>query len=257
MKHAETESDPWAVGWVIRSVIVVAFFAAFAVPMGFIPIMAVTQRGEEVATESKGAIVIPLNPPPVENTPTPEIVASPTPHITHIGIIAGHTGSDSGAVCPDGLQEVEINTEIARRVVALLAQRDWEVDLLEEFDVRLNGYLADALVSIHADSCNVPGKTGFKIARVESSYSMGNEDRLVSCMSYHYEKRTGLPFDPHTITYDMTRYHAFYEIDASTPAAVIEVGFMLDDRELLTQHQDVIAQGIVDGLVCFVQGSTP
>ena len=36
-----------------------------------------------------------------------------------------------------------------------------------------------------------------------------------------------------------------------------EVGFLLDDRELLTQHPDVAAQGIADGLICFIENQIP
>jgi N-acetylmuramoyl-L-alanine amidase len=50
----------------------------------------------------------------------------------------------------------------------------------------------------------------------------------------------------------MTEYHAFYEIEPQTPAAIIETGFMDADRRLLTKHPDRIAQGIVDGLLCFL-----
>jgi len=32
----------------------------------------------------------------------------------HIGIVAGHDGNDSGAVCPDGLTEAEVNRDIGR-----------------------------------------------------------------------------------------------------------------------------------------------
>ena len=108
--------------------------------------------------EARGPIVIPLGTPAPTATVT---VFTPTPHVPRIGIIAGHSASDSGAMCPDGLQEVDVNLDIARRVVALLVQYGWTADLLEEFDVRLNGYQADALLSIHADSCNVPNKSGF------------------------------------------------------------------------------------------------
>jgi N-acetylmuramoyl-L-alanine amidase len=52
----------------------------------------------------------------------------------------------------------------------------------------------------------------------------------------------------------MTQYHTFYEIDPRTPGAIIETGFMLLDRELLTQQPDRVAQGIVDGIICFIEG---
>jgi len=258
MKKGSLTLDPWAVGWTIRALVVIAFLTAFAVPMGILKIIpAVTWEGEETPEQVIGPLMISLTAAESAEPAATVVSLTPTPHIPRIGIIAGHAGSDSGAICPDGLQEVDVNREIARRVVALLLQRGWEADLLEEFDVRLNGYKADALLSIHADSCNVPGKSGFKIARAEASYLPGSEDRMVDCISQHYEAQTGLEFDPYTITYDMTRYHAYYEIDHTTPAAIIEAGFLLDDREILTQRPEAVAQGIVDGLICFIEGQSP
>ena len=61
-----------------------------------------------------------------------------------VGIVAGHWQSDSGAVCSDGLQEVEVNLSIARKVVTLLKQRNYGVQLLAEYDDALNGYQGDA-----------------------------------------------------------------------------------------------------------------
>jgi N-acetylmuramoyl-L-alanine amidase len=128
----------------------------------------------------------------------------------------------------------------------------YDAELLAEFSPKLYGYRAAALVSVHADACNVPEASGFKVARVSSSFVPEQEDRLVECLSEHYAQRTGLSFHRNSITYDMTEYHAFYEIEAQTPAAIIELGFMAADRWLLTQRQDLVAQGIVDGLVCFL-----
>ena len=50
----------------------------------------------------------------------------------------------------------------------------------------------------------------------------------------------------------MRDYHSFREIAPSTPAAIIETGFMNADRSLLTEHPDRAAQGIVDGILCFL-----
>ncbi len=253
-KERRGVEDPWAVGIAARVVVLLAFVAAVTVPFDVLPIIAAINRSEVVetpATGSAGQQVYPLSSPTL--TPNP-VAIEPTPSVPHVGIIAGHAGNDSGAICPDGLQEVEINAEIARRTVEILQLRGWRVDLMEEFDSRLPGYRADALLSIHADSCAYPGKTGFKVTRAESSYIPGAEDVLVNCVSRYYHAETGLPFDADTITYDMTRYHAYYEIHEDTPAAIIEVGFMLDDRELLIEHPDTVAKGIVDGLICFVEG---
>ncbi len=254
MNKNVVSADPWAVGWLMRVLVLLAVLAAFGVPLGVIPIVAVATDPESPIAQQDGRVVIPLN----TLVPTPTVVPlTPIPHIPRIGIIAGHSGNDSGAICPDGLQEVDINRDVARRVVALLTQHGWVVDLLDEFDVRLNNYQADALLSIHADSCGFPGKSGFKITRAESGLHTSSADTLVDCVTRYYAARTGLTFDADTITYDMTRYHAYYEIDRNTPAAIIEIGFMLDDREILTQRPDVLAQGIVDGLYCFIEGESP
>ena len=165
-----------------------------------------------------------------------------------------------GAVCPDGLEEVDINLDVAQRVASLLDSLGYETDLMQEFDPRLEGYFALALVSIHSDSCEafpnaVPPATGFKVASVVESESLvpEAEDRLVNCLSQIYAARTGMYFHSNSITVDMDRYHTFYEIDARTPAAIIEIGFMYADRQMLTQRPDLVAQGIVDGIVCFLR----
>jgi N-acetylmuramoyl-L-alanine amidase len=193
-------------------------------------------------------------------TPTAtRIPPSPTPTTPpkKIGLVAGHWSTDPrrydpGAVCPDGLTEVEINLAIAQLVKALLENQGYTVDLLEEFDSALDGYQADALVSIHADSCDVPEASGFKVASVLHG-TLPEADRLVKCLREEYETATGLSFHEHSITYDMTEYHAFYEIDSQTPGAIIETGFMAADRQILLDQQDKVAQGIANGIVCFLE----
>jgi N-acetylmuramoyl-L-alanine amidase len=170
-----------------------------------------------------------------------------------IGIVAGHWESDAGAVCPDGLREVDINLAVAERVVSILNRRGYEAEILPEFSEKLNGYRAAALVSIHTDSCTVPEATGFKVARVTSSYVPDVDDRLVACLVEHYGRETGLAVHGSSITFDMTEYHAFFEIAPETPAAIIETGFMAADRGLLTRRPHVVARGIVEGIVCFLE----
>jgi len=193
------------------------------------------------------------------SSPTPDPGRASSPPARRVGIVAGHWGNDSGAVCPDGLTEVEINLDVARRVVHTLQDLGYQAELLEEFDARLEGYRADALVSIHADSCEdypdtTPPASGFKVASVEDSLAPDMEARLVACLARCYAARTGMYFHANSITYDMTRYHTFYEIDGQTPAAIIETGFMRKDRHILTGQADRVAQGIVDGIVCFLDG---
>lgn len=175
-----------------------------------------------------------------------------------IGIVAGHSGNDSGAVCSDalgGYREVDINLNVASLVREDLVAQGYDVDLLAEFDPRLTGYQALALVSIHADSCEYINDqaTGFKVSAALSTKYPEQAARLTTCLRTRYTSITGLQFHSGSVTRDMTNYHAFSEINTDTPAAIIETGFMNLDREILTQHPDVIANGIVSGILCFVR----
>lgn len=180
--------------------------------------------------------------------------ATPTrdPEKMLVGIVSGHSGYDSGAVCPDGLTEAEINKAISLEVIDLLHRTGIDAILLEEFDPRLTGLKADALVSIHADSCNIPGATGFKVARVTDSAIPQAEDALVQCIVQQYANETGLPLHPASVTDDMKKYHAFYEVAPETPGAIIETGFMLDDRYILEKRPKLVARGITAGILCFL-----
>lgn len=167
-----------------------------------------------------------------------------------VGIIAGHLGNDSGAICEDGVTEQGTVAEIAERVADRLRRAGAEVEVLQEYDARLQGYVASVLVSIHADSCI--DRSGFKTARSQASSQPTVEDRLVGCLNDAYAAATGLVFDPNSITTDMTDYHAFKRMAPQTPAAIIEVGFLGGDQRLLMQA-DLPARGIAEGILCFLE----
>jgi N-acetylmuramoyl-L-alanine amidase len=193
---------------------------------------------------------------PEQATPTtPAVIVAPAP-VLPIGIVAGHTGNppDSGAVCPDGLREVDVNAKIATLVRQNLVNLGYKVDLLTEWDTRLRLYKAQVLVSIHNDSCQYINNeaTGFKVAAARASANDPAATRLTNCLIDRYGRITGLPFHYNSITPDMTSYHAFDEISTSTPAAIIEAGFLNLDRNFLTQKTDVVAQGITAGILCFI-----
>jgi N-acetylmuramoyl-L-alanine amidase len=181
------------------------------------------------------------------------LVPVPTAEQIRIGIVSGHWGHDSGAVCDNGTTEQQVNLVIANLVAQKLTANGYQVDLLQEFDPRLNGYKAAVLLSIHNDSCQYINDqaTGFKVASALASRDPNMSDRLVACIRDRYGRITGLPFH-NSITPDMTQYHAFDEIDPGTTAAIIEAGFLYKDYDILTSHPDVIANGIVAGILCFV-----
>jgi N-acetylmuramoyl-L-alanine amidase len=169
-----------------------------------------------------------------------------------IGIVAGHRGFDSGAVCDDGVSEAAVVQAIAERVGDRLRGLGAEVDLLDEYDPQLNGYQADVFVSIHADSCIE--RSGFKAARSETSAMPEVEDRLLGCMMVSYGEATGLSFDSNSITPDMTGYHGLKRVATDTPALIIEVGFLGGDAGVIVRQPDLPARGIVNGITCFLGG---
>jgi N-acetylmuramoyl-L-alanine amidase len=181
-------------------------------------------------------------------TPTPR----PRPRI---GIVAGHWGGvDPGAVCPDGFTEVEINLNVATRVKEELTAAGFDVDLLEEYDAKLPGYQALALVSIHADTCQFINDeaSGFKVAAALASSSPEKASRLVACIRSRYEEVTGLRFHAGSVTSHMSSYHAFEEINTETTAAIIEIGFLNLDRQILTQQPELLAEGVTKGILCYI-----
>lgn len=172
-----------------------------------------------------------------------------------IGIVSGHWKNDSGSVCADGLTEEQINLNIATLVQQQLVSEGFTVDLLEEFDNRLSQYKGIALISIHSDTCEWISNeaSGFKVAAAIHSAYPEKANRLTICLADRYKAQTGLNYLPNTVSNDMTYYHAFDEINTETTAAIIETGFMNLDRQLLTQKPELVAQGIVDGLICFIR----
>lgn len=200
------------------------------------------------AGSSAGALSAPFAKPVPPKPVLQRLVQSPGP--IRIGVIAGHKGNDSGAVCADGLTEAEVNENIAVRVVSALQTRGIAADLLTEFDPRLDGYVGTALVSVHADSCDYINDlaTGFKIA----GSSFTDSSSLSICVEEAYRQATQMSYHANTITQDMTQYQAFRRISPGVPAIIIEVGFMNLDRAMLAGQPDRVAGGITDGLWCFI-----
>jgi len=176
--------------------------------------------------------------------------------LSTVGILIGHRGNgdDPGAVCADGLTELQVNTTIATYVQQKLDDLGYETVLLDEFDSRLQNFKAGLLLSIHNDSCEYINNeaTGFKLAPALSPNKRNNSERFVGCLADRYAKTTGLTYHASSVTNDMTFYHAFTEINAWTTAGIIETGFLNLDRQILTQNPELIADGIVAGVKCYM-----
>jgi N-acetylmuramoyl-L-alanine amidase len=207
---------------------------------------------DELPTPVATGIAVALQPSPTfpPGQPTPTLR---NPRL--VGLVAGHWKNDSGSVCPDGLKEVDVNLQIATLAQKILIDAGYEVELLHEFDPKLTDYQAAALVSIHNDSCDFINNeaTGFKVAQAMATRHPERTARLTSCLRARYGASTGLPLHSTSVTPDMTSYHAFGEINENTPATIIETGFLNLDRQILTEQPERVAQGVAEGILCYLR----
>lgn len=180
----------------------------------------------------------------------------PVPVInSRVALISGHAGYDSGAICADDagnttVTEAAVNAEVAEQAAELLRRDGTDVAILEEYDPRINSLEVDALISLHADSCI--SASGYKAAYYLFSTIPEEDARLVRCIDEMYPAATGLTKHADTITHNMTEYHAFRKVAPTTPAAILELGFLGGDQELLTTDADLAAQGVADSIRCFL-----
>ena len=182
-----------------------------------------------------------------------------------IGIISGHRGlgltqnRDPGAVCYDEyenvtLEEHSINFAVSTRVVANLEAMNFTVDMLDEFDPRLVDYRANALVSIHANSCIDFGEyvSGFIVSKSDARPKTGADVFLRECIALNYSEYFALERSFNE-TEDMINNHAWRKIHPLTPGVILEMGFMLADQEILTTQHDRLAHAITMGILCFIE----
>lgn len=154
-----------------------------------------------------------------------------------------------------GVNEVDIVLDVAQRLVVILRDRGYVVDLLPA--TVPPSYLADVFVSLHADSDVTSTARGFKIAH--GTYRSPHDKLLVQALIDDYYAGTGLPWNER-VTADMTDYYAFawfrYEhaLAPHTAAAIVEMGFISHplDRPVLTDEPDRVARAIAEGIGRFL-----
>lgn len=242
-------------GIVTFAAVIIAFIFSYWTPNSFLPESFVANLQNVSSTQGP-----------------PTLVPSPLPtfaQVDKIGIITGHAGPpldsrfsvDPGAICDDNgdgtpeLTELEINQSVAQRVATSLVQRGYEVELLNEWDARIDNYRASTLISIHTNTCQQfaeGGATGFNVKASERQTAFIERDKLlVDCIVARYSNATGLARHFGSPP-DLVDYHVFRKVSVDTPTVIIELGFMFADRAILTGQPDAMASGIVDGLECFL-----
>jgi N-acetylmuramoyl-L-alanine amidase len=177
---------------------------------------------------------------------------------TKVGILAGHWQDNPGEVCADGIIEADVNHAIAEKVKLNLEEKDIAVKLFNEFDLDYLNYEAKVFLGIYSGSClETPlPPSGFKIG---TSLTAGNSDLINAfavCLAENYQTYTGLPFTYEVVNPDHSSYHIFRDINPNTPAALIMIGALSTDRDLIINRSNTVAEGIAAGITCFIEKSS-
>lgn len=188
---------------------------------------------------------------------------------TRVGIQAGHWQSynlpdelkglrTSTGTAGGGVPEWQLNLDVVRKVAALLEAQGIIVDVLPA--TIPPGYQADAFVALHADG-DVTGRlSGYKLASWRNSPNPAIHAPLLQALTAEYGAATGLSLDAKHVSRNMTGYYAFnsrrfkHSVAPTTPAVILEMGFMTNrsDLQLLLGSQDVVARGIANGILRFL-----
>jgi hypothetical protein len=163
--------------------------------------------------------------------------------------LRGSTGTSGG-----GRTEVSLNLDIAQRVAAQLRAEGRTVEILPA--TIPTGYEADLFVALHADGNSSGAARGYKVSTRWTSAVAALDATLVDSLDSAYGVVTGMPHDS-SITRAMRGYYAYstyrgesYRLGGTTPAAIIEMGFMSNaaDRAVMFNRPNVVAAGIVAGI---------
>jgi hypothetical protein len=199
-------------------------------------------------------------PTPVWNPPGPKRVGLQAGHFEHgdapaeLSSLRRNPGAPGG-----GRVEWQVTIEVARLAARMLEERGYEVDVLPTtIPVR---YRAHAFASIHVDGSENQGLRGYKLARPNFSSIPEVDDRFLEIAHAAYGQVTGLPDNSDYVTGRMRNYYAFnarryrHAVAPGVPQLIYETGFMSNwaDRQFLFDTPEVAAQGIVEGVVRFLE----
>ena len=227
-----------------------------------------TATQEPTPLPTATALPTPTIDPAVTPTPTPRPDGTPP----RVGLQVGHLRSNE---LPDeqahlrrstgarwgNVTEAQLNLDIVNRIKPLLEARGVVVDIIPA--TVPPGYDADAFLAIHADGSTRSGPRGWKLAtpwRTSAASKL-----LLERVAASYGPITGLPEDVGGVTVNMKGYYAFnwrrhtHAIAATTPAIIVEMGFMTNaaDRAVMFNDPDRIARAIAEGVLDYLARRDP
>src|SRR5687768_11528928 len=163
--------------------------------------------------------------------------------------LRGSTGAVGG-----GRTEAQVTLDIAQRTARLLRAKGLTVEILPA--TVPTAYQADLFISLHADGNNSSRPRGYKVSTRWRSEVAALDALLVQALEDGYGQTTQMPRDP-SVTRAMRGYYAYstyrgeeYRLGATTPAAILEMGFMSNaaDRALMFNNPELVARGVVAGI---------
>lgn len=162
----------------------------------------------------------------------------------------------------EGVDEVEVNLEVANRLAKLLEDDGIVVDVLPA--TIPPGYVADVMLSVHVDASSDESRRGYKSAHFWPARNV--YEPLLKVLVDREVLAMDLPDDDRNVSGNMLQYYAFnhrryrHAVDRSTPALLVELGYLSSpqDRHLLADPNSfalALAQGVRDYLQAV--GRTP
>ncbi|HAF62658.1 MAG TPA: hypothetical protein DCK95_10085 [Anaerolineaceae bacterium] len=171
-----------------------------------------------------------------------------------IGILVGHWKIDSGAVCENGIVEADVNEAIANQVSSKMNALGYPVKLLSQNDLDLINYRGPVLIALFSGSCEEQpeNKSGFTIGTTLSTSDLNTSNALAVCMGEIYQSSTKLDFTYQIISLDHPAYPLFDMVNPQTPMIYLEMGSLLYDQAVLIDNSEKVANGIVNGILCYL-----
>ncbi len=172
-----------------------------------------------------------------------------------IGIDPGHGGNDPGAIGPSGLQEKEVNLDVALRLRRLLRDSGLKVIMTRESDVGydlpwrvnlLNKAGCDLVVSLHCNSAKT-------LAEYTASFIVGKGGKAeiaATLIQKRLVEATGWPDGGvRTANFEILR-------ETTAPAVLVEIGFISNPSQEKwlsnTTNRGILAIAIAQGVCDFL-----
>lgn len=193
-----------------------------------------------------------------------------------IVIDPGHGGSDPGTIGVNGLQEKDVNLDIAKRLRKELQSRGYEVEMTREKDeyVRLADRVEftdraepDAFVSIHANMYKNPQAKGTLVLYYDDQYPQANYPASAAMKALTAESKRlaqlvlqGIVEAAGTANKGLVPSAAYVVRSGTVPSVLVETAFLSnwEDAAALANPatRGAMARGIADGIEAYKPAQT-